>query len=103
MSGSLLSNIRVTLDPLALVRSALEGRALVKEYGGNSSIDQLEAAFMRLKYVEEAELGHLNYITIDCQTWRFDIAERRVQRVEELVRKAIARWADRLPLEAASA
>lgn len=87
-------DIRVTLDPLEYVRKALAGRECTV-----TSIEKLEASIDRLRYVTAVEFGHLNYVTVETETDRFDIAERRVSNVDQKVRRAIDRWAARLPFK----
>lgn len=91
-----------TLDPLDYVREAMSGRALVPSYRdpkGGGSLDTLERRLKRIRYVTEAELGHLNYISVDPETGNAATAARRVADVDRKARAIISAWAMRLPTE----
>lgn len=100
MTAEIEISLKAWLHPLDLLREAITGRDISTkpgEYDKPSPLDRLEDAIKAIRYVTEAEFGHLNYVEVDPETDDFAEAARRVAKVRERVAAKIRVWAKRLP------
>jgi len=102
MAAEIEIGIKVWLYPLDLVREVIKGRDISTkpgEYHLPSPLDQLATEIGKIRYVKEADFGHLNYVEFDPETGDFEEARRRVEKVRERVAAKIRIWAKRLPMK----